>query len=217
MFVTDPLPTALKDHSQKQLQSIQEACERIERGGGTLWLHLCTLDKRLFTEIVEVVCASDYVAGQLQRKPELLVELAQSQDLWQSYGVNTYCEKLAQAVVAIESEEALSVALRRFRQREMVRIIWRDVNGLAAFQETAHDLSRLADACIDVALGKLYEWVKPQWGTPFYPGTEQAMPMVVLGMGKLGANELNLSSDIDLMVGNVTYSQFCIYISFRIC
>ena len=199
MFVTDPLPTALKDHTQKQLQSIQEACERIELEGGTLWSHLCTLDKRLFTEIVEVVCASDYVAGQLQRKPELLVELAQSQDLWQSYIDNTYCEKLAQAVVAIESEEALSVALRRFRQREMVRIIWRDVNGLVAFQETAHDLSRLADACIDVALGKLYEWVKPQWGTPFYPSTEQAMPMVVLGMGKLGANELNLSSDIDLI------------------
>src|SRR5690606_39274422 len=61
------------------------------------------------------------------------------------------------------------------------------------------DLSRLADACIDHTLEKVYGFLTAIFGTPLYKKTGQPMAMVVLGMGKLGANELNLSSDIDLI------------------
>ncbi len=196
MFDLNAFPTSLQPHLQKQFRHLQEALENAQ-----LQDAFSKLDQRVTTELPKTFCASDYVANQLQRKPQLLLELAESKDLWQSYLENAYSEKLAAQIESIETEADLSLALRFFRQREMVRIIWRDVNGLAQFQETAQDLSRLADACIDLTLDKLYEWVKPQWGTAYYPGTEDAMPMVVLGMGKLGANELNLSSDIDLIFG----------------
>jgi len=45
--------------------------------------------------------------------------------------------------------------LRYFRKREMLRIIWRDVNGSAALMDTCGDLSMLADVCIEYAIAQL--------------------------------------------------------------
>jgi len=88
--------------------------------------------------------------------------------------------------------------LRIFRRREMVRIAWRDLAGWAELQETMADLSHLADACIQFALAFLYRQACEKIGTPLLPnGNPQQI--VVLGMGKLGAYELNYSSDIDLI------------------
>ncbi|MCB1799918.1 MAG: bifunctional glutamine synthetase adenylyltransferase/deadenyltransferase, partial [Gammaproteobacteria bacterium] len=92
----------------------------------------------------------------------------------------------------------LEVQLRRFRQREMLRIVWRDLGGLASLDETLEDLSELADVCIRQALECLYGWATAKSGVPrTADGTAQQL--IVLGMGKLGARELNLSSDIDLI------------------
>jgi glutamate-ammonia-ligase adenylyltransferase len=80
----------------------------------------------------------------------------------------------------------------------MVRIIWRDLAGLAPLDETLEELSELADVCIQQALDRLYEWAVAKSGVPrSADGTPQRL--IVLGMGKLGARELNLSSDIDLI------------------
>jgi len=88
--------------------------------------------------------------------------------------------------------------LRQFRRIQMVRIIWRDLAGTAPLSETLEDLSALADICVDQALRLLYDWAIAKHGTPVdEEGNQQRM--VVLGMGKLGARELNLSSDIDLI------------------
>ncbi|MGZ8227941.1 MAG: bifunctional [glutamate--ammonia ligase]-adenylyl-L-tyrosine phosphorylase/[glutamate--ammonia-ligase] adenylyltransferase, partial [Methylococcaceae bacterium] len=102
------------------------------------------------------------------------------------------------ARMQIESEAGLMQELRHFRRREMVRIAWRDLAGWAQLSETLMDLSRLADACIQYALGFLYTQACEKRGTPLLSdGSPQQI--VVLGMGKLGANELNYSSDIDLI------------------
>ena len=95
-------------------------------------------------------------------------------------------------------EDALKATLRRLRHRHMVRLIWRDLTGLADYHATVADLSLLADTLIATALEKLYQWACERNGTP---RDEQGRPvkMVVLAMGKLGARELNLSSDIDLI------------------
>ena len=85
----------------------------------------------------------------------------------------------------------------------MLRIIWLDLNRVVSMSDTTADMSALADACIDRTLNWLYHDCCQTMGTPY--GTdipdEEPVPqrMVVLGMGKLGARDLNLSSDIDLM------------------
>lgn len=151
------------------------------------------------SQLHKTLLASDYVSGQLERTPALLFDLLESGDLERTCSREDFRQKAAAELAAIEDESALTVRLRQIRRREMVRIIWRDVTGLARFQETASDLSYLADACIEQTLQVLYPMLEAEWGRAYYPDSGKPMPLVVLGMGKLGAEELNLSSDIDLM------------------
>ncbi|MCL4121738.1 UNVERIFIED_CONTAM: hypothetical protein GTU68_011262 [Idotea baltica] len=80
----------------------------------------------------------------------------------------------------------------------MVRIIWRDLANWADLAETLRELSGLADACIQLTLATLYRWHCDNFGTPL-DDKGRNQNLVVLAMGKLGAGELNLSSDIDLI------------------
>jgi [glutamine synthetase] adenylyltransferase / [glutamine synthetase]-adenylyl-L-tyrosine phosphorylase len=151
---------------------------------------------RLIQSIPKVWCCSEFVAESCTRKPELLVDLINSGDLENAYPEHTYPTKLASLEIADEGD--LMKQLRQFRRREMVRIAWRDLAGWADLDETLLDLSLLADACIQFALAYLYQQACELRGTPVLAdGSRQQI--VVLGMGKLGAYELNYSSDIDLI------------------
>jgi glutamate-ammonia-ligase adenylyltransferase len=144
-----------------------------------------------------VWAASNFVTQQCLRQPTLLPDLAR-QDLQQDYAWETYRERLLEKLQPVTQEAELMRELRRFRQREMVRIIWRDIAGWAELMDTTRDLSHLAEACIDGALDKLYAWQCEQSGMPL-DRHGHPVKLVVVGMGKLGAWELNLSSDIDLI------------------
>ena len=89
-------------------------------------------------------------------------------------------------------------ALRLFRRREMVRIALRDICGWSDLDRTMTDLSALADTAISAALAALYHRGTRRWGIPCDAEGRAVYP-VVIGLGKLGANELNFSSDVDLM------------------
>lgn len=147
-------------------------------------------------------CAlSDFVHEQAVRDPQLLVELGESGDLERRFAAGELRGQLQALLADCPDEDELGRRLRRFRNRQQVRIIWRDLNRLACLAETCGDLSDLADACIDGA----YQWLYPrhceQFGTPIGHRSGQPQHLVILGMGKLGAHELNLSSDIDLIFG----------------
>ncbi|WP_109513503.1 bifunctional [glutamate--ammonia ligase]-adenylyl-L-tyrosine phosphorylase/[glutamate--ammonia-ligase] adenylyltransferase [Pseudomonas ovata] len=148
----------------------------------------------------ERVCAaSDFVAEQVARDPQMLLALADSGELERSLDAGQLREQLAEAVSAATTEDELGRNLRRQRTRQQVRIIWRDLTRQTDLVETCRDLSDLADACIDLAYQWLYTRHCQQFGTPTGRRSGQAQHMVILGMGKLGAVELNLSSDIDLI------------------
>lgn len=88
--------------------------------------------------------------------------------------------------------------LRLFRHQEMVGIAVRDLTGRSDLDATLKDLTVLADTCIQLALDYLYQHQCTSWGTPCDNQGNPQM-LVVLGMGKLGAHELNFSSDVDLI------------------
>lgn len=150
-----------------------------------------------FTESMVKVCVmSEFVAENCNRKPEILLDLIQSGDLFKSYDETTYREKLTQKT--IETEAELMTTLRHFRRNEMIRIAWRDIANWEELTQILRELSWLADACIQFALDFLYKQACERRGTPILSdGTPQQI--VILGMGKLGAYELNYSSDIDLI------------------
>ena len=148
------------------------------------------------------VCAcSDFVAEQICRDPRMLLELAQSGLLERSFAAGELRSQIAAAVQAADSEDELGRNLRRQRMRQQVRIIWRDLSRQADLTETCRDLSDMADACIDQACQWLYVRHCQQFGTPIGRRSGEPQHLVILGMGKLGAVELNLSSDIDLIFG----------------
>ena len=146
----------------------------------------------------QVIASSDYIAQSCIRQTQSMLELIHSGDLLAAYSERQIYAALSKRLADVEDEVTLHQQLRLLRRREMVRIAWRDIAGWANLNETMRDLSNLADACVDLALGILYTWQCREWGTPCNP---QGVPqqLVILGMGKLGAYELNYSSDIDLI------------------
>ncbi|MEI6744985.1 MAG: bifunctional [glutamate--ammonia ligase]-adenylyl-L-tyrosine phosphorylase/[glutamate--ammonia-ligase] adenylyltransferase [Methylococcaceae bacterium] len=154
------------------------------------------LPENFAESMVKVWAMSEFVAQNCDRRSEILIELCQSGDLFKSYDENTYREKLAEKTIADELD--LIIVLRHFRRNEMIRIAWRDISDWEDLTQTLRELSWLADACIQTALDFLYKQACERRGTPVLSdGTPQQI--VVLGMGKLGAFELNYSSDIDLI------------------
>lgn len=99
---------------------------------------------------------------------------------------------LADLITEEEDGPSLRRALRRFRHSQVVRIALREIDRLADVEQTAREMARLACVILDAALrgARLYE--ESRRGS-----TE--VPLVALGMGKLGGMELNLGSDVDLV------------------
>jgi len=153
--------------------------------------------------LMPVWACSEFVARTCIREPALLADLCISGDLTTGYASGDLMERLGRLLADATDDERLAVALRRFRRREMVRIAWRDLAGLAGLTETLGDLTDLADVAVNAALNQLHAWQSQRYGVP-RDAKGQAQQMVVLGMGKLGGRELNFSSDIDLIF---TYPQ----------
>jgi glutamate-ammonia-ligase adenylyltransferase len=151
------------------------------------------------TAMERIFAASDFAAEQVVRDPQMLLDLAESGELERSFAPGELHGQIASAVVQAASDDELGRNLRRQRTRQQVRIIWRDLTRQADLVETCRDLSDMADGSIDLAYKWLYERHCQQFGTPTGRRSGEAQHMVILGMGKLGAVELNLSSDIDLI------------------
>ena len=98
----------------------------------------------------------------------------------------------------ISDEHTLKKALRKLRQRVLVRTICRDLNGLAELQEVMSTTSQLAECAISTAIDCLNAWQVETYGQPV-DAQGHPQSLIVIGMGKLGGGELNVSSDIDLI------------------
>ena len=146
-----------------------------------------------------VFACSEFVTRTCAARTELLPELIRSGDLMRAYAAGEMRTRVQTTLAECRDETQLKTALRTLRQREMVRMAWRDLAGWANLEEVVGTLSALADACLDAALAKLYDWAVAREGVPREQGTDNAAKFVVLGMGKLGGEELNFSSDIDLI------------------
>jgi glutamate-ammonia-ligase adenylyltransferase len=100
----------------------------------------------------------------------------------------------------IEHDEVEWMAnLRLARQRLMLWVAFRDLNGRADLQEVTHALSHFAELAVSSSIAYIREDLKKRFGLPWSNSTQSEMPLMVVGMGKLGGFELNLSSDIDLI------------------
>ncbi len=139
--------------------------------------------------------ASIFVARTVQQQPGLSNELTDPQQLLASL------TQLAPASLLLQADapeaEAFS-ALRRYRNASLCRILAADILQLQPVTASLTQVSNLADYLINSAYQWAYAQMAAIYGTPM-DERGQPMPMLILGMGKLGGQELNFSSDIDLI------------------
>jgi glutamate-ammonia-ligase adenylyltransferase len=155
-------------------------------------------DPYIINTAKQVWAFSEFVAKNCVKEPGLLLDLLESGDLIKSYANGNYDQIVNNSVKQARDHKKLGIILRRLRRREMVRIAWRDLAQWTDLKETMEELSSLAEACLKGALSLLHPWQCQELGCPTdKEGNPQSL--VVLGMGKLGAKELNFSSDIDLI------------------
>ncbi len=140
--------------------------------------------------------ASRYVEQRLAADPQLAAEFA-------APGPHTRAsigEALAGS--ASDDESALKRRLRRLRQRVLLRAMARDLDGAAEpaarLAEVCAAMSDLAEESIRAALAWIEARLAREHGVP-RGGAGEVQPLIVIGMGKLGGRELNVSSDIDLV------------------
>ncbi len=151
-------------------------------------------------EIRRVIGFSDFIARHAAQTPEWVTETIQNGDLDRTIDQPTYARRLDGLLPAADeiSADELSHALRAFRKQEMLRIAWRDLSGRAPLDAILSELSHLADVCITRARDILHSALVRQYGEP--RGADgRPLRLLVVGMGKLGARELNFSSDVDLI------------------
>ena len=149
-------------------------------------------------DLIKIFLFSEFITSILIKNPDILKTLIESKDLFKSYSNHTYKANLERTIVKDMDVERVKELLLQVKVYETIRIAWRDLTGKALLEETLCDLSNLADAMVDMATKVIYEELCKTYGVPVdYEGNFQGM--IVLGMGKLGAGELNFSSDIDLI------------------
>ena len=130
------------------------------------------------------------------------------QDLLQNHAKNYSIAEMQQFLQAanIVDEISLKKSLRQLRQRVMLRTMYRDLNGLADLAEVLQTITQLAEVCIQTAVHINIAWLQANIHAASgasknarVSNSNIANAFIVVGMGKLGGAELNVSSDIDLI------------------
>jgi glutamate-ammonia-ligase adenylyltransferase len=148
------------------------------------------------TEILlQVFSTSQYLSEVLIGDPELLTWLQRGPERRDREAL---IEVLWESQQSLASHEAQALALRRFRRRQSLRIGYNDIVRGFPLEVTTQDLSNLAEACVEAAVRLARARLEGRLGQPMTPRGSPAR-FVVLGLGKLGGQELNYSSDIDLV------------------
>jgi len=135
---------------------------------------------------------SRYLTRLLQAHPELACEMV--------IGTTPLSKPLLDAWLADGplTEDSLKPALRRLKQQAMARIASRDLTGQADLAEVVESMSLVADTVVTAALKVSEDVLITRYGDPRNAKGER-QHLIVIGMGKLGGRELNVSSDIDLI------------------
>jgi len=144
---------------------------------------------------------SYWLGETLIHNQDILYSLQREKNLERSLGREDYRDHFAR-FRSHSFETDTSTLLARFKKREYVRIALRDVLGISTVAETTEEISALSDVLIQEALREAEARMRNRYGEPQYQdnrGRLAEAPFAVLSLGKLGGNELNYSSDVDLL------------------
>jgi glutamate-ammonia-ligase adenylyltransferase len=154
--------------------------------------------------LVTVLGGSQALGNLLVAHPEWLpvIEFGRIQHPRRAQGFQREVDALLAPYLPAGDYAGALAELRRFKEREQLRIAARDLARLGDVVEITQELSSMADVCLDAVLRICSRQFAARFGQPFHQdadGRWQPTAFCVLGLGKLGGLELNYSSDVDLL------------------
>lgn len=186
----------LQDHWHSLESSVAAACDRF----GFDWSCFRTsLTKHQDEALQQVMTVSQFVADSFPKDAEYLAQSIRSNTIAQHLTKEMLSTRLLELGAEAQSEDDWHRALRILRRRTMVQIIWCDLLRIADTEQTTAAVSALADVCVLASQAFLTRLLEQRYGKPLGKESGTHQSLLVLGMGKLGGHELNLSSDIDLI------------------
>ena len=186
------LPGPLQDQADKAWSGILDRADESTR----LRLEARAGEDPVAPQLPRILACSPFVADLARRKPQLFADTLDGEFLQSQMAEDQF---LAELTGQLQGEDVdLGSVLRQFRQRHMLRIVWRDFSRLADTLETVRDTSLLAEACITAALEHSHAAMEQRFAVPRGRESGEPQQLIVLGMGKLGARELNVLSLIHI-------------------
>lgn len=142
---------------------------------------------------VGVFANSEYFSRMLVRSPELLDDILDSEALFSPASYRLLQNDLQSFLAKADGIPEKMDALRRFKNREEIRIGMADIMGMISLPAAWKALSRLADVCLDATLGIAFEEIGRIYGV-----YEPIRGLAVIGLGKFGGREITYGSDLDV-------------------
>jgi [glutamine synthetase] adenylyltransferase / [glutamine synthetase]-adenylyl-L-tyrosine phosphorylase len=145
--------------------------------------------------LIAVFTHSHFLSEEILEHPGWAEQLLEAGDLHQVLTAETMRDMLD---AELPPGPPSTLELAKFRRRQMLRILIRDVLGFGTLPEITGELTALADTIVEAAYQRIQRQLVAQFGVPRTASGEEAR-FAVIALGKMGGNELNYSSDIDLM------------------
>jgi [glutamine synthetase] adenylyltransferase / [glutamine synthetase]-adenylyl-L-tyrosine phosphorylase len=146
-------------------------------------------------EFPDVLEYSRFARGLVDATPDIVQEARELSDTpWSRASMQRFI-----ASAAVRDATELGTVLRRLRSRVMMRTMARDLSGAATLEEVCSTVTALAEVSIEAAQDAAERSLHAQFGEPRAESDGTPQRLIVVGMGKLGGGELNVSSDIDLI------------------
>lgn len=153
------------------------------------------------TYLVAIFGYSSFLADTFLAEPGLAVQFARDRAFARLKSKDDLAQDYARFFTA-SPDLWIASQLARFKRRSELRIALKDVLGISTLAETTRELSELADVLLANALAYCDQELRKRYGEPQYrdqDGRVARAVFSVVSLGKLGGNELNYSSDIDLL------------------
>jgi len=197
--IYDLLPTLLAESPDPD--SAINLFERLSATADAELLRSLTKHPFLVHYAVAVFGHSQFLGETLLQNSDLFQTFVREKKLDRTRSREEFAESFAR-FRSRSFENDISLLLARFKRREYIRIMLRDILGTATLAETTAEISALSDVLIEQALTEAVAAQQKRYGIPQradHEGRFIPVPFTVLSMGKLGGNELNYSSDVDLL------------------
>ncbi len=187
--VRAPAPDMALAHVDRFLSAI---------GARTMFYALLYENRKVIDVLVRLFGSSRYLSAFLLRHPELLDTFLRKEAAPLLKTKSDLRREFGEALAACTDFEQEMDELRRFKNVETLRIGMHDLGGGLSLEEGVFQLSALAEVLLSGALAIARREARKRFGSPSLPDGGEAA-FCVLGLGKLGAEELSYHADLDII------------------